>query len=1271
MNRWLIPAVLAASLAPFSLASAQGTTSFDAKWIWHNAGDPGVDAPAGKVWFRRVVRADEPSTGAIRILCDDHFVLWVNGRRIGEGTAEKVHRFNLNGIVERGMNIIAVEAENKSGKAGLFVDGEVRGQGGGSIPFDSGAEWKSTTAAPKGEEWIRDPKFAPEDWKAVKVIAPHTESPWKALAVKESYLDRYEVAPGFEIVRIAEPELAGTLICMTWGNRGRLIVARERGPIVNLIDTNNDGTYDKAVEYSKEVQNCQGLCMVFDDLYAAGDGPGGRGSALYRLPDANHDDVADKVELLYTYKGNIGDHGPHAIVHGPDGWLYNDLGNHAWITQKPEPNSLISEKHYEGNLLEPAFEDARGHAVGIKAPGGTIWRFSPDGKKWWNETAGFRNQYDFAFNNQGEMFSFDSDMEWDVGLPWYKPVRVNHCIPGADFGWRSGAKNWPEFYFDSLPTTVDIGRGSPTGVVFYNHSQFPEKYRDAFIICDWSMGRIMAVPMKQKGATYVGEYSTLVSGNPLNVSDIDVDRDGTLVFCTGGRGTEGGVYRVKATAGEIRPAKVEKFEDILTLPQNLAPWATEMVSQMKEKTGAEWEAKLTKIVRNGKPAEKLRALSILAQFGPKPSTELLVAATNDQDADVRAFATHLLGDHSGKAVQDAVVRLVSDSHPFVQRRATEAAIRSGSAIPVEKLLPLLASEDRWLRFAGRLALERIPSEQWHELIVGSKDPDVALIGLLALYRNDAAKTAPEALKVSRELLEGGRGKLSLEQKMDAIRMTQLALLGGGKGADADAIGRLLFNEFPTGNGDLDAEAARVISIVQIPGAVEKFVRMMETADTESRQIHYALVLRYLKTGWTPELKTRLLTWYESTQAWEGGHSLQPYLANIVGATLEVFTPEERKHYLENWSKNPFTAGLIIRNSLPEQVTDFEKIVGGILEGAGGPQKGRDELIAVATDSFSKSTAPGIRTLLRNLYEAHPDRRESLARAMAAKPTAEDWPVLVRTLGFADSTTVQLCLGALQKLDRKPEKADEYRSVILSGLKLNDRGGAAAVQLLKKWSDSEKPDAKDVADSLAFYKEWYGKKFPDAPPAELPALDPKKSKYAFDQLVAYLEQDAKGREGNVELGRKAFEKAKCVKCHRFEKAGETIGPDLTSVRRRFQRKEIIESLVFPSQVISDQYRMLQVITVDGLVHVGMPITGNPNDDKLTLLLSDATKISVPKSSIEESSPSKVSVMPTGLLDELSLEEIADLFAFLETSKNNAVTPAGNASAAGAAATPGGN
>jgi putative heme-binding domain-containing protein len=289
-----------------------------------------------------------------------------------------------------------------------------------------------------------------------------------------------------------------------------------------------------------------------------------------------------------------------------------------------------------------------------------------------------------------------------------------------------------------------------------------------------------------------------------------------------------------------------------------------------------------------------------------------------------------------------------------------------------------------------------------------------------------------------------------------------------------------------------------------------------------------------------------------------------------------------------------------------------------------------------------------------LYETNPDRREQLARAMTARPANQDWPYLVLTLKFADPTTTQLSLAALRKLNRKPEKPDEFRAAILAGMKLGKQGGLNAAGLLQKWTGSKHASGKDVENSMAYYRNWYASKFPDAPPAELPKEDLQKTKYSFDQLFAFLEKNPKGRSGGPKRGKLIFTKANCIKCHRFLNEGETIGPDLTSVRRRFQRKEIIESMVYPSQVISDQYRMVTVITKDGLIHNGMPITASSSRNKLVLLLPDATRLEISKRNIDEQIRSKISVMPEGVLKDLSLIDIADLFAFLETSRFNEVT-----------------
>ena len=107
-------------------------------------------------------------------------------------------------------------------------------------------------------------------------------------------------------------------------------------------------------------------------------------------------------------------------------------------------------RNYKEDLLLPRQWDGNGFAASRYAPGGFVLRTDADGKEWELMLGGFRNAYDFAFNADGELFTFDADMEWDWGMPWYRPIRVNHCTSAAEFGWRYGTGKWPEYYADSL-----------------------------------------------------------------------------------------------------------------------------------------------------------------------------------------------------------------------------------------------------------------------------------------------------------------------------------------------------------------------------------------------------------------------------------------------------------------------------------------------------------------------------------------------------------------------------------------------------------------------------------------------------------------------------------------------------------------------------------------------------------------------------------------------------------------------------------------------------
>jgi putative heme-binding domain-containing protein len=167
-------------------------------------------------------------------------------------------------------------------------------------------------------------------------------------------------------------------------------------------------------------------------------------------------------------------------------------------------------------------------------------------------------------NPEGELFAYDADMEWDIGSPWYRPTRLCHAVSGSEFGWRSGTGKWPTYYEDSLPPVVEMGPGSPTGVVFGTEARFPAKYQQAIYLLDWTFGTIYAVHMTPKGASYVGVKEEFVSGSPLAVTDTVIGADGAFYFTVGGRGSQSALYRVYY-AGEESTAKTSREESSDTI----------------------------------------------------------------------------------------------------------------------------------------------------------------------------------------------------------------------------------------------------------------------------------------------------------------------------------------------------------------------------------------------------------------------------------------------------------------------------------------------------------------------------------------------------------------------------------------------------------------------------------------------------------------------------------------------------------------------------------
>jgi putative heme-binding domain-containing protein len=214
-------------------------------------------------------------------------------------------------------------------------------------------------------------------------------------------------------------------------------------------------------------------------------------------------------------------------------------------------------------------------------------------------------------------------------------------------------------------------------------------------------------------------------------------------------------------------------------------------------------------------------------------------------------------------------------------------------------------------------------------------------------------------------------------------------------------------------------------------------------------------------------------------------------------------------------------------------------------------------------------------------------------------------------------------------------------VILIGFKLKEKGAVQALQLLQHWTGQELQTNEPWDKQLVAWQKWYAETYPDALPAE-PPHEPQGARWKFEELAEIVAQ-GKGIVGDAPRGAEVFVRAQCAKCHRCGEQGQSLGPDLTTVAKRFTRKEILESIYFPSHVVSSQYASKQVVTGDGRQFVGLVLPGGGGD--IVIVQASGEKVTLLESEVEEMVPSRQSAMPSGLLDPLEKDDIADLLAYL--------------------------
>jgi putative heme-binding domain-containing protein len=670
----------------------------------------------------------------------------------------------------------------------------------------------------------------------------------------KSKLEKLKLADGFRAEHIYSPSAneQGSWVSMTFDNKGRLITSDQYGalyrleiaPIENstapkiekLIIGTDDSRSDDTTTLKLGMGYAQGLLYAFNSLYVMVNHNSNKdfdkNTGLYRLQDTDGDDQFDKITLLKSLKGEPGEHGPHSIILAPDKQsIYIAAGNHTDLP--PFDAYRLPPVWKEDNLLQQ-IKDPRGHATNRYAPGGWIAHLDSLGKNWELVSAGYRNEFDIAFNEAGDLFTYDSDMEWDFGMPWYRPTRVCHVTSGSDFGWRTGTGKWSPAYPDNLPPVLNIGQGSPTNLVSGANAKFPKKYENALFAFDWSFGIIYAIQLIPNGASYDAKAEEFLSGSPLPLTDGVIGPDGALYFLTGGRRLESDLYRV--------------------------------YYERAQKDGGDTVA------------------------GTRDGADDL----NEESKLRRKLETYHAGPQSGA---------------------------------VDFAWPNLKHEDRFVRYAARVAVEHQPVGEWQARALKEVDPQILTQAMIALAHHGKQDLRNSMLQA---LMKVNYTKLSSAQQIDLLRTFELIILRMGKpeGAVKNQVISYLDARYPANANDLNRMLSKLLVHLEAPGAVKKTLALMENAKDDpsdktvsassdlilrnpqygldiaemlskvppAQQIYYAVALSDAKTGWTPELQEKYFKWFANAFTYKGGRSYVGFIDKARHLALDKVSKNQFAHF---------------------------------------------------------------------------------------------------------------------------------------------------------------------------------------------------------------------------------------------------------------------------------------------------------------------------------------------------------------------------------------
>lgn len=493
------------------------------------------------------------------------------------------------------------------------------------------------------------------------------------------------VPADLDVKMFADKDKAPCPACLTAGPDGSVFVGVDRngslgkkpnnGEIVKLIDTDNDGSADKAIKFA-DVQNPRGLAWFNDKLYVL------HPPHMSVYTDANGDGVADgEPERLITNisvpkhnQSRGADHTTNGIQMGIDGWIYIAIGDFGFSEAKAKDGTVLT-------ML-----------------GGGIVRIRPDGTGMETYVHGLRNIYDVAIDPYMNIFTRGNTND---GGGWN--IRFIHSVQSSQYGYPILFKRYTD---EVLPALIDAGGGSGTGAMFFQEPGWPEKYNNNPFMCDWGRSHMYIHRVKPDGASFTQEIEDFIKVQ--KITDVAADGSGRLYIGSWGNngfsgGKDGWVVQVTPKGWKYTPfPNLEKMSaadlaaNLNSESKTMRFYAQQEFLRRKAKGDVSGAAGVLAVAKNSssKLYGRVAAIFTYKQMLDEKSTSELVKLA--EDSAVREWALRAIADIKAQnsGLSAAIFsKYLKDSNPRVQVAAAVALGRINKPEAADAILANMTMGD--------------------------------------------------------------------------------------------------------------------------------------------------------------------------------------------------------------------------------------------------------------------------------------------------------------------------------------------------------------------------------------------------------------------------------------------------------------------------------------------------------------------------------------------------------------------------------------------------